>query len=226
MSKRIESSRLDVAARARLRTAGAHPGMSVPELVLASSSPYRQQLLARFGLTFECVAPAIDERPRDGEAPGELVARLAETKARRVAGMRRGALVIGADQVAVMDGHPLGKPGDRVTNIVQLEAAAGKWVEFLTGVCLLNAASGRSQVAVSSYAVEMRRLSMAQIERYVDREQPFDCAGGFKAEGLGISLFQRMRGDDPTALIGLPLITLRRMLEDEGIDVLCTTADR
>ena len=134
------------------------------------------------------------------------------------------ALVIGSDQLAVMDGRPLGKPGSRDANIDQLMQASGRWVDFLTGLCLLNARRDARQLEVVQYSVEFRRLSRPQIEYYVDREQPFDCAGGFKAEGLGVALFRRMRGDDPSALIGLPLISLSRMLLNEGVDVLSAAA--
>lgn len=189
-------------------------------LVLASSSTYRQALLRRLGLPFRCVAPDIDERPRSGEDPRTTVTRLAESKARRVAEQANDALVIGSDQLATLDGRVMGKPGGRQANITQLKAASGRWVEFLTGVCLLNAATGSRQVEAVEFRVQFRPLSDPQIENYVDRERPFDCAGGFKSEGLGISLFARMQGDDPTSLVGLPLISLRMMLENEGIDVL------
>ncbi|MDX1529325.1 MAG: Maf family protein, partial [Gammaproteobacteria bacterium] len=141
-------------------------------------------------------------------------------KALKVASRAGDALVIGSDQLAVMNGQPLGKPGSRDANINQLLQASGQWVDFFTGLCLLNARSDGRQVEVVQYSVEFRRLSRPQIECYVDREQPFDCAGGFKAEGLGVALFRRMRGDDPSALIGLPLICLSRMLLNEGVDVL------
>ncbi len=188
--------------------------------MLASSSPYRRTLLERLGLDFACVSPAVDERPLEGETPRLTVARLAESKARSVAPRAGDALVIGSDQLAVMDGRPLGKPGGRAANIAQLGAASGRWVDFLTGVCLLDPGSDSCQLDVVQYSVEFRPLSRSQIENYVDRERPFDCAGGFKAEGLGIALFRRMRGDDPTALIGLPLIRLGRMLEKEGVELL------
>ena len=194
--------------------------MSGPNIVLASSSPYRRALLERLGLEFAWVAPAIDERPLEGETPHGTAARLAELKARSVASRTGDALVIGSDQVAVMDGQPLGKPGARAANIAQLVAASGRWVDFLTSVCLLNSSSDTCQLDVVQYSVEFKPLSRLQIECYVDRERPFDCAGGFKAEGLGIALFLRMRGDDPTALIGLPLIRLSRMLEIEGVELL------
>jgi MAF protein len=194
--------------------------VSAFRLVLASSSTYRQGLLQRFGVPFSCIAPEIDERPRPGEDPRTTVTRLAESKARRVAEQAGDALVIGSDQLAMLDDRVMGKPGGRQAAIAQLEAASGRWVEFLTGVCLLNAATGSCQVEAVEFRVQFRPLSDRQIENYVDREQPFDCAGGFKSEGLGISLFARMQGDDPTALVGLPLISLRTMLENEGVDVL------
>ncbi|HSS65353.1 MAG TPA: Maf family protein [Gammaproteobacteria bacterium] len=194
--------------------------MNRPKIVLASSSPHRRALLQRLGLEFTCVAPKIDECSLEGEHPRSTVARLSEEKARSVATTASEALVIGSDQLALMDGRPLGKPGSRDANIAQLEAASGRWVDFLTGVCLLNSSSDFRQLDVVEYSVEFRRLSRSQIESYVDRERPLDCAGGFKAEGLGIALFRRMRGDDPTALIGLPLIRLSRMLEKEGVEVL------
>lgn len=194
--------------------------MSRQSIVLASSSPYRRTLLGRLGFEFACFAPEIDERPLEGESPHSTAARLAEAKARSVASRVGGALVIGSDQVAVMDGQRLGKPGSRDENVAQLLAASGRWVDFLTGVCLLNSNSGVCQLEVVKYSVEFRKLSRPQIECYVDRERAFDCAGGFKAEGLGIVLFSRMRGDDPSALIGLPLIRLSRMLEKEGVELL------
>ena len=198
--------------------------MSRLRIVLASSSPYRRALLARLGLEFSCVAPDLDERPLKGEAPFSTAKRLAEAKARSVASRTRDALVIGSDQVAVLEGKTLGKPGSREPNIAQLVNASGRWVDFLTGVCLLNSNSDSCQLAVVEYSVEFRRLSRVQIECYVDRERPFDCAGGFKAEGLGVALFRRMRGEDPTALIGLPLIRLRDMLENEGVELLSPAA--
>ncbi len=193
------------------------------KLVLASSSPYRRRLLERLGVAFDCDPPDIDEQPLAGETPQKTVARLAEAKALAVASRAADALVIGSDQLAVMDGRPLGKPGGRDANINQLMQASGRWVDFFTGLCLLNPRSDARQVEVVQYSVEFRRLSRRQIECYVDREQPFDCAGGFKAEGLGVALFRRMRGEDPSALIGLPLICLSRMLLNEGVDVLSAT---
>lgn len=198
--------------------------MSRPVFVLASSSPYRRALLERLGLEFACITSGIDESPRESESPRETAARLAEAKARAVAPQAGDALVIGSDQVAVMEGRPVGKPGNREANVTQLLSASGRWVEFLTAVCLLNTRSDRCQLEVVSYSVQFRELDRARVESYVDRERPFDCAGGFKAEGLGVALFRRMKGDDPTALIGLPLISLSRMLENEGVEVLSPLA--
>ena len=198
--------------------------MTRASLVLASSSPYRRALLERLGLEFACIISGIDESPLENELPRDTAARLAEAKARAVAPQAGAALVIGSDQVAVMEGRSVGKPGNREANIAQLLSAAGRRVEFLTAVCLLNTRSDRCQLEVVSYSVEFRDLDRSRVESYVDRDQPFDCAGGFKAEGLGVALFRRMQGDDPTALIGLPLISLSRMLENEGVDVLSPVA--
>lgn len=191
--------------------------MPVPSLVLASTSPYRRQLLERLGLPFTTAAPEVDERPRPGESPQVLVLRLAEAKARAVASTHPNALVIGSDQVACIDEDILGKPGDRARAIAQLERASGQIVVFQTGLCLLNTASGRARTLVEPFRVHFRHLDRQQIEGYVDREQPFDCAGSFKSEGLGIALFERLEGDDPNTLIGLPLIRLVSLLESEGM---------
>jgi len=190
-------------------------------LLLASSSRHRKALLARLQLPFTHQAPAIDETARPGESPSDLVRRLALAKARAAAVPPAGpALVIGSDQVAFIDGRILGKPGTRHAALQQLGDAAGKAVEFLTGVCVLDQATARSQVEVVSCTVVFRALTAAQIAAYVDAEQPWDCAGSFKAEGLGIALFEKIVTDDPTALIGLPLIRLVTMLAAFGCDVL------
>ena len=194
--------------------------MSLPGLVLASTSPYRRALLERLGLPFTAVAPDVDESRHAGESAPGLVVRLAEAKARAVAPAHPGALIIGSDQVAVIEDRVLGKPGNRERAIEQLTLAAGKTVVFYTGLCLLNAATGRARILCEPFQVGFRRLSQAQIAGYVDRECPFDCAGGFKSEGLGIALFERLVGDDPNALIGLPLIRLVELLASEGVDVL------
>lgn len=203
------------------RPLDAHPESLLPErpLILASTSPYRRQLLERLGLNFSAMVPDTDETPRDGEHPAELAARLAEAKARSVAARTTHALIIGSDQVAECNGLALGKPGDHERTVAQLRRASGRTVTFHTGLCLLDAASGACQLEVVPFRVDFRSLTAEEIERYVQREQPYDCAGGFKSEGLGIALFERMIGDDPNALIGLPLIRLCRMLAREGIAV-------
>lgn len=189
-------------------------------LVLASTSPYRRELLERLGIPFETASPDVDETRTDGETPEQLVKRLAESKARAVAEAYPDALIIGSDQVAVLDNKILGKPGNHENAIQQLSNASGKKVLFLTGLCLLNTATDKTQIKVDNFSVEFRQLSTSQIENYLQREKPYDCAGSFKSEGLGISLFKKMEGDDPNALIGLPMITLINMLSVEEIDVL------
>ena len=191
-----------------------------PPLVLASTSPFRRELLARLGLPFTTAAPEVDESPLPGENAERLVLRLAEAKARAVAAAHPDALVIGSDQVAGLGGAVLGKPGSRERAIEQLRQASGRTVVFRTGRCLFNAASGRAQTLCETFKVHFRDLTPAQIEAYVDREAPFGCAGSFKSEGLGITLFTRLEGADPNALIGLPLIRLVDMLAVEGVDVL------
>ena len=190
------------------------------DIVLASSSPYRRELLSRLGLPFDSVSPDVDESPMANESPRTLVSRLARLKARAVASLRPPALIVGSDQVAVLEDRILGKPGNHDANVRQLGLAGGRWVRFLTGVALLNSASGAMQCDVVEYRVQFRSLDEAQAEAYVRAEKPYDCAGGFRAEGLGIALFQRMEGEDPTALIGLPLIALVSMLKREGVDPL------
>lgn len=183
-------------------------------LVLASTSPYRRELLARLGVEFTTARPDVDETPLPGEAPEALVARLARAKAQAVAAAHPEALVIGSDQVAVLDGAILGKPGSHERAREQLLRASGREVRFLTGLALCD--GERCAVEVEPYGVVFRTLSEGQIERYLRREQPYDCAGSFKSEGLGIVLFERLEGEDPNALIGLPLIRLVRMLEAAG----------
>lgn len=189
-------------------------------LVLASTSPYRKELLARLQLAFVTDNPQVDETPQAGETPAQLVARLAEAKARAVGQRHAGALIIGSDQVAVNGETIVGKPGDHTRATEQLRQAAGKRITFLTGLALFNSTTGQCQVAVEPFTVVFRALSDGQIENYLRREQPYNCAGSFKSEGLGIALFQRMEGDDPNALIGLPLIRLIEMLEKEKVYVI------
>ncbi len=189
-------------------------------LVLASTSPFRRALLERLGLAFETVSPEVDETALPGESPQALVSRLAEAKARAVAAEHPRALIIGSDQVACLDDRIIGKPGGREPAIDQLQNASGRTVVFHTGLCLLNAAIGRARTLVEPFRVHFRTLTRAQIEAYVEREQPYGCAGSFKSEGLGIALFERLEGDDPNALIGLPLIRLIDLLEAEGVRAL------
>lgn len=189
-------------------------------LILASTSPARRELLARLGLPFEVRAPAADETPLLGEAPQQLAARLAELKARSIARHEPGALVIGSDQVAVVGSDVLGKPGSHERAATQLSRVSANAVTFYTGLCLINSDGGRTQVEVTPFRVIFRALTAAQIDNYLRREQPYQCAGSFKSEGLGIALFERLEGDDPSSLIGLPLIRLTRMLEAEGVAVL------
>ena len=194
--------------------------MTHPTLVLASTSPFRRELLQRLGLPFLTAAPEVDEARRPGESPEALVTRLAEAKAQAVAAAFPAALIIGSDQVACVDDEILGKPGNRERALAQLTQAAGKAVVFQTGLCLLNSATGRAQVIREPFRVHFRALTQNQITGYLDRERPFNCAGSFKSEGLGIALFERLEGDDPSALVGLPLFRLVAMLEAEGVDVL------
>jgi len=189
-------------------------------LILASTSPFRRALLARLELPFAVQAPEVDETHHPGEEARALVARLAELKARAVAHHEPAALIIGSDQVAVLDGEIIGKPGNHERATQQLRRASGQAVIFYTGLCLLDSASGQHQIAVEPFRVVFRTLTSEMIEGYLLREQPFNCAGSFKSEGLGIALFERLEGDDPTSLIGLPLIRLIRMLEAAGVAVL------
>ena len=190
------------------------------KLVLASTSPYRRELLERLGIPFETASPNIDETASPNETPEQLVERLAESKARAVAYDFPDTLIIGSDQVAVLDKKILGKPGNHQDAVQQLSNARGKKVLFLTGLCLFNTTTGNVQTSVDRFSVEFRELTASQIENYLQREKPYDCAGSFKSEGLGLSLFKKMEGDDPNALIGLPLITLINMMLVEGVDVL------
>lgn len=184
-------------------------------LVLASTSPYRRDLLARLGLPFDTARPRVDEAPGPGEAPLALAARLAEAKAADVATTAGAAWVLGSDQVAELDGTALGKPGDAARACAQLAAMSGRAVRFHTGVCLASG-DGRRLAALDTTTVRFRALSDAEIERYVAAERPLDCAGSFKSEGLGIALFEAIETRDPTALVGLPLIATARLLREAG----------
>ncbi|WP_163559084.1 nucleoside triphosphate pyrophosphatase [Halomonas sp. NO4] len=189
-------------------------------LVLASGSPFRRQLLDRLGLPYIWVSPDIDETPRAGESPEALVHRLALSKASRLAATYPAHLIIGSDQVALFEGAILGKPGDAATARSQLARFSGQRVRFLTGLALLDTASGRHQVCHERFEVVFRDLSEAEIAAYVEREQPLDSAGSFRMEGLGIALFEKLEGDDPNTLIGLPLIRLCTLLREAGLDPL------
>lgn len=191
------------------------------DLVLASTSVYRRELLARLGAPFRQQSPRVDETPAPGEAPAQLAARLAAAKAHAVAADNPNALVIGSDQVADCAGNILGKPGDIERARSQLRTSSGNRVVFHTALCLLDArqAPAREFHAIDTTSVVFRTLRDEEIERYLRRETPFDCAGSFKSEGLGIALFERIESQDPTALIGLPLIALCRLLREAGIDI-------
>ena len=188
----------------------------MPALVLASTSRYRRELLERLGLPFDVARPEVDETALPGESPRDLAVRLAQAKAQAVACQRSdGAWALGSDQVADVEGQSLGKPGGRSAAIEQLRAMSGRVVRFHTALCLGHA-DGRLHADCDLTEVHMRQLSDAEIARYVDAEQPFDCAGSFKSEGLGITLFERIDNRDPTALVGLPLIATCRLLRAAG----------
>lgn len=192
----------------------------MPQLILASTSPFRAAILEKLGLPFITEAPEVDESPQKGETPEQLVQRLALEKARAVAARFEEGLVIGSDQVAVIDGKILGKPGNHENALKQLQAASGKTVTFYTGLSLFNCQTGQAQSETVPFRVVFRRLTTEQIENYLHAEQPYNCAGSFKSEALGICLFDRLEGEDPNTLIGLPLIRLVRMLETEGVRVI------
>jgi septum formation protein len=190
------------------------------KLILASSSPFRRELLSRLMLPFEVAVPDVDETPHPHESPQALVERLAILKAQTVASTLRDALVIGSDQVAVHNGEIVGKPLTHERAVEQLKTASGKTVMLYTGLALINASSGRVQSEVVPYGVSFRTLSETQIKTYLRKEQPYHCAGSVKSEGLGVALLERFDGEDPATLIGLPLIRLIRMLENEGLTVI------
>jgi len=190
------------------------------KLILASSSPYRQELLARLGLPFDAISPEIDESLLDGELPQETALRLAQLKAKKVAESHPDALVIGCDQVATLDGIQLGKPMTHENAVKQLQYQRGRRVTFHSALCLYNALTKHMQAEVVPYDVEFRNLTDAQIENYLRIEEPYNCAGSAKSEGLGIAVIASMTGSDPNALIGLPLIKLITMLQNEEVNVI------
>jgi len=187
------------------------------KLILASTSPYRQNILRKLRIEFDVVAPQVDETRLPDETPEQLVTRLASDKAKAVAAKYTDALIIGSDQVATFAQQILGKPLTHDKATLQLKSLSGQIVTFYTGLCLYNSASSQQQLACVPFTVYFRHLTDKQIERYLQIEQPYNCAGSFKSEGFGISLFEKLQGDDPNTLIGLPLIELIRMLANEGI---------
>jgi septum formation protein len=187
------------------------------QLILASTSRYRKALLEKLGLPFECAAPEVDESPLPDESAEALVARLALAKASAIADQFDQGLIIGSDQVCVCDGRILGKPGTVEKAVAQLMTAQGRSVTFYTGLCVLDAASGRTEQLVEPFTVHFRTLDEAALRRYVEAELPLDCAGSFKCEGMGIVLFKGLEGRDPNALIGLPLIGLVELLARHGL---------
>ncbi|WP_062067246.1 Maf family protein [Cellvibrio sp. OA-2007] len=194
--------------------------MKKPKILLASSSSYRRELLQKLGLTFNWDSPNIDESHRSNESPTALALRLAESKARHLANTYPNHLIIGSDQVATIDNQIIGKPHTHAAAFSQLASFRQREVTFITGLCLLNSATNRIQLSAETYKVKFRQFTDTQIENYLQREQPYDCAGSFKSEGLGICLFEKFEGDDPNTLIGLPLIALTRMLINEEVDPL------
>lgn len=190
---------------------------AAPPLVLASTSRWRQALLRRLAQPFESMAPGVDEAPLPGETPAALVLRLAHAKAAAVAAVRPGAVVIGSDQLADLDGQPLGKPGDPESAAAQLAACSGRTVVFLTAVHVLSPADPQGSAHLDRTQVRFRQLDAGEIRRYLDAEQPYDCAGSFRCEGLGIALFDAIESSDPTALVGLPLIATAALLRRAGL---------
>ena len=189
-------------------------------LVLGSTSRYRRELLQRLRLPFEVIGPHVDETPLPGEAPAALAQRLALAKARAVAAQRPDAIVIGSDQVADLDGEPLGKPGNHERAVAQLRRMSGRTVKFQTALAVVCAETGFEAAELAVVEVVFRELDDATIERYLRAEQPYDCAGSAKSEGLGIALLEAIHSDDPTALVGLPLIRTCRMIRAAGIELL------
>ncbi len=190
------------------------------KLVLASTSPYRRELLARLGVPFETVAPEVDETPLPNETPDGTAQRLSLLKAQAVATRFPDALIIGSDQVALLEGRQLGKPGSHDKAVEQLKSMRGKALEFHTALTLLNSRSGRAQTANVPVRLIMRDYTDAQIEAYLHKDQPYNCCGSARSESLGIALIARYETEDPNALVGLPLIKLTEMLANEGLDVL------
>ena len=192
----------------------------LPRLILGSTSRYRRELLERLRLPFECVSPQVDETPQPAEAPATLAQRLALAKARAVAALHPDAVVIGSDQVADVDGEPIGKPGTHERAVAQLQRMSGRAIVFQTAVAVVRPATGFEQVLLAPVTVRFRELELAEIDHYLRLEQPYDCAGSAKCETLGIALLGAIESDDPTALIGLPLIRTCELLRAAGLDPL------
>ena len=190
------------------------------KIVLGSTSPFRKTLLAKLNLPFECDKPNVDETPLTDEAPNELVARLSLLKAQAVAQHHSDALIIGSDQVAVHNGQILGKPHTVENAVKQLTNFSGQAVTFLTGLTVIDSTTGRAETIVEPFTVHFKTLSQGEIKQYVQAEMPLNCAGSFKSEGLGICLFEKLEGDDPNSLIGLPLIRLNELFKRFGLNVL------
>jgi len=190
------------------------------KIVLGSTSPFRKALLERLYIDFDCDSPDIDETPLDNEPVEEMVVRLAIEKARAISARHPDSLIIGSDQSAILNGEKLSKPGNFDNAFKQLTRASGQKITFQTGLCLLNTGSGNIQSSCIPYTVVFKKLTSKMIENYLHKEEPYNCAGSFKSEGLGIALFERFEGDDPNALIGLPLIQLINFLDNEGFSIL------
>lgn len=191
-----------------------------PTLILASSSPFRRELLTHLQVPFSCISPDVDETPLPNELPQETALRLAQVKAKKVGTTHANALIIGCDQVATLDNQQLGKPLIHDNATKQLRLMRGREVTFHSALCLYNSATQSMQAEVVPYIVKFRNLTDAQIESYLTKEQPYHCAGSAKSEGLGIAIIEKMTGDDPNALVGLPMIALVTMLQNEGLAVI------
>ena len=189
-------------------------------IVLGSSSPFRKALLEKLDLSFDCDSPDIDETPLKGEHPKDMVARLAKAKAEAIAERHPQSIIIASDQCATLDGEIIGKPGDHENAVKQLQNASGRTVTFYTSLCVFNAGTNQYEETVEPFYVYFRDLEEQQIENYLKKEEPYNCAGSFKSEGLGIALFERLEGNDPNTLIGLPLIQLIKMLERFHVEVI------
>ncbi len=190
------------------------------KLVLGSTSPFRKEILTKLNLPFQCAKPNIDETAFENESPVDLVERLAIEKAKAVAKEHPDALIIGSDQVAMCDGEVLGKPHNFENAVKQLEKFSNKTVVFYTGLCVYDSALDYTTALIEPFLVHFKKLSLAEIENYLHAEQPYNCAGSFKSEGLGICLFEKLEGNDPNTLIGLPLIKLVELLKQHNVDVL------